>query len=127
MDTTVDLDTFATLVERPDESARRAADERRQQLAVPQGGLGRLEELGSWLASLRGASPVRPLTAAKWLLFAGDHGVASLGVSRLPAQGGTAQRVHAVLDGTAPVAVLARRYGAAVRVVDLAVDADPAD
>ncbi|MDR3034085.1 MAG: nicotinate-nucleotide--dimethylbenzimidazole phosphoribosyltransferase, partial [Kitasatospora sp.] len=30
-----------------------------------------------------------------------------------------------VLDGTAPVAVLARRYGAGVRVVDIAVDAAP--
>ncbi|GAA0657161.1 nicotinate-nucleotide--dimethylbenzimidazole phosphoribosyltransferase [Kitasatospora atroaurantiaca] len=125
MDTTVDLDTFSSLVERPDDSARRAAEERWQQLDKPRAGLGQLEELGSWLASVQGRSPVRPLTAAKVLLFAGDHGVASLGVSRLPAEGGTAQRVHAVLDGTAPVAVLARRYGAEVRVVDLAVDAAP--
>lgn len=120
----MDLDTFSSLVERPDESARRAAEERWQQLDKPPAGLGRLEELGSWLASVQGASPVRPLTAAKVLLFAGDHGVAALGVSRPAPAGRTAQRVHAVLDGTAPVAVLARRYGAEVRVVDLAVDAD---
>ncbi|WP_371496676.1 nicotinate-nucleotide--dimethylbenzimidazole phosphoribosyltransferase [Kitasatospora sp. NBC_00374] len=125
MDTTVDLDTFSSLVERPDESARRAAEERWLASPKPRGGLGQLEALGSWLASVQGGSPTRPLTAAKVLLFAGDHGVASLGVSRLDARGGTARRVHAVLDGTAPVAVLARRYGAQVRVVDLAVDADP--
>ncbi|GAA2157830.1 nicotinate-nucleotide--dimethylbenzimidazole phosphoribosyltransferase [Kitasatospora kazusensis] len=126
MDTTVDLDTFSSLVERPDESARRAAEERWQRLDKPPAGLGRLEELGSWLASVQGASPVRPLNAAKVVLFAGDHGVAALGVSR-PTAARTAQRVQAVLDGTAPVAVLARRYGADVRVVDLAVDADPAE
>ncbi|GAA2831985.1 nicotinate-nucleotide--dimethylbenzimidazole phosphoribosyltransferase [Kitasatospora sp. CM 4170] len=127
MDTTVDLDTFSSLVERPDESARRAAEERWQALDRPRGGLGRLEELGSWLSSVQGRSPVRPLSAPKVLLFAADHGVAALGVSRLPAQGGTAARVRAVLDGTAPVALLARRFGAEVRVVDVAVDADPAD
>ncbi|MGA5816398.1 nicotinate-nucleotide--dimethylbenzimidazole phosphoribosyltransferase [Kitasatospora sp. NPDC094028] len=126
MDTTVDLDTFSSLVERPDESARRAADERWQAADRPRGGLGKLEELGSWLSSVQGRSPVRPVTAPKVLLFAGDHGVASLGVSRLPA-GGTAARVRAVLDGSAPVARLAARYGAEVRVVDVAVDADPAD
>ncbi|WP_395296474.1 nicotinate-nucleotide--dimethylbenzimidazole phosphoribosyltransferase [Kitasatospora hibisci] len=127
MDTTVDLDTFSSLVERPDESARRAAEERWQALDRPRGGLGRLEELGSWLSSVQGRSPVRPLSAPKVLLFAADHGVAALGVSRLPAQGGTAARVRAVLDGTAPVALLARRFGAAVRVVDVAVDADPSE
>ncbi|MER8182653.1 nicotinate-nucleotide--dimethylbenzimidazole phosphoribosyltransferase [Kitasatospora sp. NPDC094015] len=127
MDTTVDLDTFSSLVERPDESARRAAEERWQASAKPRGGLGQLEELGSWLASVQGAAPTRPLVAAKVLLFAGDHGVASLGVSRPQAPGGTARRIRAVLDGTAPVALLARRYGAQVRVVDLAVDADPGE
>ncbi|MFI6155723.1 nicotinate-nucleotide--dimethylbenzimidazole phosphoribosyltransferase [Kitasatospora sp. NPDC051170] len=127
MDTTVDLDMFSSLVERPDESARRAAEERWQAAERPRGGLGRLEELGSWLSSVQGLSPVRPVTAPKVLLFAGDHGVASLGVSRLPAQGGTAARVRAVLDGSAPVARLASRYGAGVRVVDVAVDVDPAD
>jgi nicotinate-nucleotide--dimethylbenzimidazole phosphoribosyltransferase len=123
MDTTVDLDMFASRVERPDDAARRAAEQRWQELEQPRGGLGRLEELGNWLASVQGASPVRPVSAPKVLLFAGDHGIAELGVSRLPAAGGTAHRVHAVLDGTAPVARLARRYGAAVRVVDVAVDA----
>lgn len=127
MDTTVDLDTFSSLVERPDEGARRAAEERWKQLAMPNGGLGQLQELGAWLASVQGSSPTRPLSAAKVLLFAGDHGVASLGVSALDARGGTADRVRAVLDGTAPIAVLARRYGAGVRVVDVAVDTDPAE
>ncbi|MFJ8430133.1 nicotinate-nucleotide--dimethylbenzimidazole phosphoribosyltransferase [Kitasatospora sp. NPDC094019] len=127
MDTTVDLDTFSSLVERPDESARRAAEERWQELDRPLGGLGKLEELGAWLSSVQGRSPLRPLAAPKVVLFAADHGVARVGVSRLPAEGGTAARVRAVLDGTAPVALLARRFGAQVRVVDVAVDAEAAD
>ena len=93
-------------------------------LDLPPGGLGTLEALGAWLASVQGAAPVRPVTAAKVLLFAGDHGIAGLGVSR-PGARSTAERIHAVLDGTAPVALLARRYGAAVRVADISVDADP--
>ncbi|MFI9272522.1 nicotinate-nucleotide--dimethylbenzimidazole phosphoribosyltransferase [Kitasatospora sp. NPDC052896] len=125
MDTTVDLDTFASLVERPDDDARRAASERWLELDQPRGGFGRLEEYGSWLAAVQGRSPLRALSSPKVVLFAGDHGVASLGVSRLPAQGGTARRVHAVLNGSAPVAKLARRFGAELRVVDVAVDADP--
>lgn len=117
MDTTVDLDSFSSLVERPGERARQAAA----------GRLGLLETLGDWLAAVRGGAAIQPLAAPMVLLFAGDHQVASLGVSRLPAEGGTAQRVRAVLDGSAPVALLARRYGAEVRVVDVAVDTDPGE
>lgn len=124
MDTTVDLDSFASLVERPDDVARRAAEDRWLALDKPRGGLGQLEELGSWLASVQGGTRVRALSAPKVLLFAADHGIASLGLSELPAEGGTVRRVHAVLDGSAPVARLARRYGAGLRVIDLAVDAD---
>jgi nicotinate-nucleotide--dimethylbenzimidazole phosphoribosyltransferase len=127
MDTTVDLDAFASLVERPDDSARRAAEERWLALGRPHGSLGQLEELGSWLASVQGAAPVRPVRAPKVVLFAGDHGIASLGVSKQSAEGGTARRVHAVLDGSAPVARMARRFGAELRVVDLAVDAPEAE
>ncbi|MDH6110089.1 nicotinate-nucleotide--dimethylbenzimidazole phosphoribosyltransferase [Kitasatospora sp. MAP12-15] len=127
MDTTVDLDTFASLVERPDDAARRAADERWLDLDKPRAGLGKLEELGSWLSSVQGRSPVRAISAPKVLLFAGDHGIAALGVSQLPADGGTIARVHAALDGTAPIARLARRFGAELRVVDVSVNADPAE
>jgi nicotinate-nucleotide--dimethylbenzimidazole phosphoribosyltransferase len=58
------------------------------------------------------------------LLFAGDHGIAELGVSARAA--GTADElVRAVLDGSGPVAVLARQLDVPVRVVDLALDCDP--
>ncbi|MGA5700184.1 nicotinate-nucleotide--dimethylbenzimidazole phosphoribosyltransferase [Peterkaempfera bronchialis] len=123
MDSTVDLDAFSSLVERPDETARRAAEERWAALDLPRGGLGQLQELGGWLAGVQGQWPLRSVEQPRVLLFAGDHGIASLGVSALPA-GGTAARVRTVLDGAAPVNVLARRFGARVRVVDVAVDAE---
>jgi nicotinate-nucleotide--dimethylbenzimidazole phosphoribosyltransferase len=126
MDSTVDLDAFSSLVERPDDNCRREAEERWAALDVPRGGLGQLQELSGWLAAVQGRCPVRPVERVTAVLFAGDHGIASLGVSALP-PGTTARRVRAVLDGTAPAAVLAARFGAALRVVDMAVDTDEGD
>ncbi|WP_129296794.1 nicotinate-nucleotide--dimethylbenzimidazole phosphoribosyltransferase [Streptomyces lydicus] len=120
----LNLDDFAHLIERPDGGARRDAEERRARLAVPPGALGRLDELGEWLAAAQQQVPVRPVERPRVLLFAGDHGVAELGVSARPA-GGTRDLVRAVLDGSSPAAVLARGAGAQLRVVDLAVDCDP--
>ncbi|KOG48626.1 nicotinate-nucleotide--dimethylbenzimidazole phosphoribosyltransferase [Streptomyces decoyicus] len=120
----LNLDDFAHLIERPDGGVRRDAEERRARLAVPPGALGRLDELGEWLAAAQQQVPVRPVGRPRVLLFAGDHGVAELGVSARPA-GGTRDLVRAVLDGSSPAAVLARGAGAQLRVVDLSVDCDP--
>ncbi|MFJ6751981.1 MULTISPECIES: nicotinate-nucleotide--dimethylbenzimidazole phosphoribosyltransferase [unclassified Streptomyces] len=120
----LNLDDFAHLIERPDGGARRDAEERRARLALPPGALGRLDELGEWLAATQQQVPVRPLARARVLLFAGDHGVAQLGVSARPA-GSAKDLVRAVLDGGSPAAVLARGAGAPLRVVDMAVDCDP--
>ncbi|MFC1412508.1 nicotinate-nucleotide--dimethylbenzimidazole phosphoribosyltransferase [Streptacidiphilus sp. N1-12] len=125
-DSAIDLDEFSALVARPDDEHRLAAEERWAALDQPRGALGSLQELGSWLAAVQGQCPPSPVRRAKVLLFAADHGVASLGVSALP-PGSTARRVRAVLDGTAPVSLLAQQYGAQVRVLDLGVDADPED
>ncbi|MGW2407761.1 nicotinate-nucleotide--dimethylbenzimidazole phosphoribosyltransferase [Streptomyces sp. NPDC001739] len=122
----LNLDDFAHLIERPDGGVRRDAEERRARLAVPPGALGRLDELGEWLAGAQAQVPVRPIRQARLVLFAGDHGVAELGVSARPA-GGTKDLVRAVLEGASPAAVLARGAGAQLRVVDMAVDCDPGE
>ncbi|AJT67615.1 Nicotinate-nucleotide--dimethylbenzimidazole phosphoribosyltransferase [Streptomyces lydicus] len=122
----LNLDDFAHLIERPDGGARRDAEERRARLAVPPGALGRLDELGAWLAAAQRQVPVRPVERPRAVLFAGDHGVAELGVSARPA-GSTRDLVRAVLDGSSPAAVLARAAGAQLRVVDMAVDCDPGE
>jgi nicotinate-nucleotide--dimethylbenzimidazole phosphoribosyltransferase len=59
------------------------------------------------------------------VLFAGDHGIACREVSARPA-GVAVTLVRSVLDGQAPVSLLAARFGAEVRVVDMALDCDPA-
>ncbi|PAX87576.1 nicotinate-nucleotide--dimethylbenzimidazole phosphoribosyltransferase [Streptomyces albidoflavus] len=120
----LNLDDFSDLIKRPDSTVRRAAEERRERLAVPPGALGRLDELGEWLAAARAEVQVAPVERPRVVLFAADHGVAGLEVSARPA--GTAEAlVRAVLAGEAPVAVLADRLGVPVRVVDVAVDCDP--
>ncbi|PKW07342.1 nicotinate-nucleotide-dimethylbenzimidazole phosphoribosyltransferase [Streptomyces sp. 1222.5] len=121
----IDLDDFTDLIERPDGGVRRDAEARRERQIVPPGALGRLDELGEWLAAAQGAVPVRQVERPRVVLFAGDHGIAELGVSARPA-GGAEQLVRAVLEGASPVAVLARRLEVPVRVVDMALDCDPA-
>ncbi|WP_225850831.1 nicotinate-nucleotide--dimethylbenzimidazole phosphoribosyltransferase [Streptomyces sp. HPF1205] len=122
----IDLDEFGSLVERPDAGLRRDSQERWTRLVPPAGALGRPAELADWLSAVQGAVPARPITRPKVLLFAADHGVASLGVSARPA-GTAVELVRAVVEGTAPVAVLSRQYGAPVRVIDMALDCDPAE
>lgn len=120
----LNLDDFGSLVERPDAGLRRDAHDRWARLVRPARSLGKPAELADWLAGAQGRVPARPITHPKVVLFAGDHGVASLGVSARPA-GSAADLVRTVLEGAAPVNVLARRYGARVRVVDVALDCDP--
>ncbi|GGX66153.1 hypothetical protein GCM10010515_37190 [Streptomyces fructofermentans] len=120
----LNLDDFTDLIERPDGGVRRDAEARRERRSVPPGSLGRLDELGEWLAAAQSAVPVRAIERPRVVLFAGDHGVAGLGVSARPAR--SADRlVRSVLDGASPVSVLARRLGLPVRVVDMALDCEP--
>src|SRR5690349_1876481 len=107
----------------PDEQARRQAVARQATLTKPAGSLGRLEELGVWIASCQGACPPRPFARPRVVVFAGDHGVTAQGVSAYPSEV-TGQMVANFLTGGAAVNVLAQVAGATVRVVDMAVDAD---
>ncbi|GAB3437277.1 nicotinate-nucleotide--dimethylbenzimidazole phosphoribosyltransferase [Actinophytocola sediminis] len=110
----------------PDEPARQAALARHEQLTKPRGSLGRLEQLGAWLAACQGQCPPNPLRRTRIVVFAGDHGVAANGVSAYPSEV-TAQMVANFRAGGAAINVLAAAAGADVRVVDLAVDADTGD
>ncbi len=107
----------------PDEASHQAALSRHGQLTKPKGSLGRLEELGAWLAACQGQCPPNPLRRPRIVVFAGDHGVAARGVSAYPSEV-TAQMVANFGNGGAAVNVLAAAAGADVRVVDMAVDAD---
>ncbi|MGW3037290.1 nicotinate-nucleotide--dimethylbenzimidazole phosphoribosyltransferase [Streptomyces sp. NPDC001178] len=120
----LNLDDFTDLIERPDGGVRRDAEARRERQIVPPGSLGRLDDLGEWLSAAQSAVPVRPIDRPRVVLFAGDHGVAELGVSARPA-GGAHELVREILEGGRPVSVLARRLGVPVRIVDMALDCDP--
>jgi nicotinate-nucleotide--dimethylbenzimidazole phosphoribosyltransferase len=119
MTETVEFDT----VNPPDEPSRQAALARHERLTKPRGSLGRLEELGAWLAACQRQCPPHPLRRPRIVVFAGDHGVTARGVSAYPSEV-TAQMVANFQAGGAAINVLAASAGAEVRVVDLAVDAD---
>ncbi|MET7770305.1 nicotinate-nucleotide--dimethylbenzimidazole phosphoribosyltransferase [Nocardia sp. NPDC005366] len=110
----------------PDPQIRAAAQQRQGQLTKPGGSLGRLEELGNWVAACQGVCPPKQFERARVVVFAGDHGVARHGVSAYPSEV-TAQMVANFLGGGAAVNALAAVADATVRVVDIAVDADSDD
>jgi nicotinate-nucleotide--dimethylbenzimidazole phosphoribosyltransferase len=105
----------------PETAAR--ARERLAGLATPPGALGRVGELGVWLAAAQGQVPPRPLDDVRLVVFAGDHGVAAHGVSAYPAAV-TEAMVRTIVSGRAGVSALAQAHGVAVSVLDVAVDAD---
>ncbi|MFQ6393801.1 nicotinate-nucleotide--dimethylbenzimidazole phosphoribosyltransferase [Nocardia sp. KC 131] len=107
----------------PDAQIRAAAQQRQAQLTKPGGALGRLEDLGNWVAACQGVCPPKQFERARVVVFAGDHGIAKHGVSAYPSEV-TAQMVANFLGGGAAVNALAAVAGATVRVADISVDTD---
>ena len=109
----------------PDAQAAAAARARHDQLTKPAGSLGRLEDLGVWVAAAQGACPPRRFSQPRLVIVAADHAVArTAGTSAYPPEV-TAQMVRTVIEGAAAASVLARARGIDVQVLDVAVDADP--
>jgi nicotinate-nucleotide--dimethylbenzimidazole phosphoribosyltransferase len=98
-----------------DEGARAAAQAAFDAKTKPRASLGRLEELGCRIASIRGFVP-RQLDAVV-VVAAADHGVAAEGVSAYP-QEVTLQMVANFATGGAAINVLSRQAGARLIVVD---------
>ena len=97
------------------EQVQRALDAKTK----PRGSLGRLEELARRIAVIRGTVTPGRLRSTV-VVAAADHGVAREGVSAYP-QEVTAQMLANFNAGGSAVCVLAREFGARLRVVDAGV------
>ncbi len=95
---------------------REAALARQEQLTKPVGALGRLEAVAVELAALQ-ATDAPGADRVPVVLFAGDHGIATQGVSAYPAEV-TVQMLRNFASGGAAISVLARTLGLPLEVVD---------
>lgn len=107
----------------PDDAVAEQARQFQLTLTKPPGSLGRLEDLGVWLSACQGQVPPVPLEDIRLVVFAGDHGVASGGVSAYPTDV-SIQMFHNINAGGAGVNAIARTSGASVVAVDLCLDRD---
>lgn len=102
-----------------DEAAMDAAAHYQDLLAIPRGSLGRLHEFCIRLAGITG-DPRPEIKDLAVITMAGDHGVASQGISLFP-QEVTREMVANFARGGAAINVLARYIGARLTVVDMGV------
>jgi nicotinate-nucleotide--dimethylbenzimidazole phosphoribosyltransferase len=110
---------IASLPDADAEAGQRARD-RQGQLTKPPGSLGRLEELAIWMALWQGSEKPR-INSPSCLIFAGNHGVASLGVSAFPAEV-TAQMVGNFAAGGAAINQLTAAADISLDVIPLDLD-----
>lgn len=93
---------------------------RAPQLTKPAGSLGRLEEVARWLSAWQGRHPPR-LDHVRARIFAGNHGVAALGVSAFPAEV-TVQMVANFKAGGAAINQICKTNDIELDVVALELD-----
>lgn len=113
----------STLIAAPSNAAYADARNLSDGQAKPLGALGDLETLGAWVSAVQGVCPPRQLDDVRVVVFAGDHGVATSGVSAYPAEI-TAAMVGGIVSGHAGVSALAAANGVRVSLHDIAVAID---
>jgi nicotinate-nucleotide--dimethylbenzimidazole phosphoribosyltransferase len=109
----------------PDEQALAEWRQRDPQLTKPGGSLGRLEEISRFLATWQGRHPPR-LEHVRARVYAGNHGVAALGVSAFPAEV-SVQMVQNFEHGGAAINQLCRTFDIELAVESLDLDRPTAD
>lgn len=109
-----------------DDAAAEAARARNDQLVKPPGSLGRLEDVGAWLAAVSGTCPPPIPTRPVAVVCAGDHGVLAQGVSAWPKEV-TAIMVGEFCADRAAVNALGRTVDASVTVLDVGVASELPD
>ncbi len=103
----------------PDEAARNSVRQRAADVLRPSGALAWLDETAAWLAAWQRTS-IPSVSRPALIVFAGNHGVVSEGVSAYPADV-TAAMLGALRDNVATASVLAADIDADVQVVDCGV------
>jgi nicotinate-nucleotide--dimethylbenzimidazole phosphoribosyltransferase len=115
---------FAT-IPGPDQEALAKWSEREPNLTKPAGSLGRLEEISRHLCTWQGRHPPQ-LGNIRARVYAGNHGVADLGVSAFPAVV-TQQMVLNFAGGGAAINQLCKAFGMELGVEALDLDKPTAD
>src|SRR3954447_10934346 len=115
-----DIRAFCRDLPGGDVRASKDAALRQQVLTKPPGSLGLLEELAIWLARWQ-RREIPKLERVTIAVFAGNHGVATQGVSAYP-QAVTAQMVANFAAGGAAINQIAKLAGADLRVVPIELD-----
>ena len=98
------------------DSARDNAQAYQDQLTKPQGSLGRLESIAIELAAMQNTSKPQ-IKQPHMLVFAGDHGVVTQGVSAFP-QSVTIAMLANFVNGGAAVATLCKQQGIQLSVIN---------
>lgn len=105
-----------------DSKAMARAKTRLDGLLKPQGSLGRLEQLATQLAGMRGLYG-HQVDRKQIIVMAADHGVYDEGVAISP-QAVTSIQALNMVKGVTGVCVLATNAGAEVKIVDVGIDSD---
>jgi len=103
----------------PDAEAEAAVRARSEEVLRPLGALQRLDDIAIWLAGWQRTSAPR-VDSVDCIVFAGDHGVASTGVSAYP-QEVTGAMLRALREGVATASVMCSVLGIDLCVVDVGV------
>jgi nicotinate-nucleotide--dimethylbenzimidazole phosphoribosyltransferase len=114
-----------TLLPTPDDISRRAVARRASEVLRPVGALARLDAIATWLAAWQ-RTPRPRVERPAALVFAGDHGVVSHGVSAYDGSI-TAEMVRALRAGSATASVMARELDVHLEVVDVGAGAPTGD
>ncbi len=125
--TSTDLDDALATLPAADEGRRDRARIHLDRLTKPPGSLGRLEDIAVFLAGWApGRAKALQVAPFEVFVFAGNHGIASRGVSPYPPSV-TAQMVQNFKDGGAAINVLTRVFDLGLRVEALEIDRPTAD
>ena len=109
----------------PDLAAFETVTDRAANVLRPRGALAWLDDVASWKAGWQ-RSTTPSVESPHVLVFAGDHGVATAGVSNYPSEL-TAAMLTATQNGQATINAFARAAGATVTAVDVGVGVPTGD